>query len=57
MKDNKNCIYNTSKNPTFDGYCNHPMYHTDRGWKLITCPVGVECPNYTDTPINEEEGD
>lgn len=37
MTNHKDCIYNTSKSSTFDGYCFLPKYKTEKAQLLIPC--------------------
>jgi len=33
----KDCKYNTSKSPTFEGYCDLPCYHCEGFRRLVKC--------------------
>ena len=53
----RDCEYNTSKSPTFVGYCDLPKYTTETGKRLVECKkcpcedfkhnIHKDCENYS----------
>lgn len=50
----RECRYNTSTNPSFVGYCDHPIHHYNGGWVLVECQ-GCPCPDWK--PEEKEDED